>query len=698
MGPLRHDAPPDLPNGATRPVRMAVDIGGTFVDAIAFDERTGAVRLYKASTTPGQPARGVLAAMRGLGIGFDDVETFIHGTTLGLNAILQRRGAQTGIITNDGFRDIFEIGRSDVPGDQMYNFQYQRPPSVVSRRRALGVRGRIDAQGRVAEDLDEDDVLQAGRTLVEQGGVDSIAIVFLHSYLDPTHERRAADLLRKAYPHISLSISSDIAREYREYERTSTTVLDAYIRPIFERYVGELETAVRDKGFGGSFLITRSGGGAMTSAVATRAPLLTVLSGPAGGIIGAAHIGSLIDRANLISFDVGGTSVDACVLLNGRPTEVYEARIEDMPLLIPLYDIRTIGAGGGSIARVDGGLLKVGPQSAGADPGPMCYGKGGSAPTVTDAAVALGYLSATEFLDGQMTIDEAAARRGLEQSIATPLGVDVVAAAAGVFNVMISRTVGAIREITVERGMDPREFSLLAFGGAGPMIAPMLMREMDIREVIVPRAPAGFSAWGMLMSDLEFDLARTVLIPLTASAVNTLPETYRELEKGARSVLEEQYVAASRQTLERRLDLRYAGQEHALAVTMGAGDTAEDIQHRFARAHEEHYGHHLDAPVEIVTVRLRAIGRTDKPRLEPLPPAPEGAASAIPIERRQAYDVATGRVTEFRVFDRHYLSPGLHLDGPALVVEGTATLAMHADQALTIDPYGHIIIRRRTPR
>ena len=679
-----------------RPVRIAVDIGGTFVDAVEFDERTGAVRLHKAPTTPGQPSHGVLAAMRGLDTPFGEIATFIHGTTLGLNAILQRRGARVAIITNEGFRDIYEIARGDVPPDQMYNFQYQRPPSIVPRRLTAGARGRIDGRGAVIEELDEEGVLRAGRLLVEGQGAEAIAITFLHSYLNPDHERRAAAILQHAYPHVAVSISSDIAREYREYERTSTTVLEAYIRPIFERYIGDLERDLAAEGFEGSFLITRSGGGAMASAVARRSPLLTVLSGPAGGIIGAAHIGALIDRRNLISFDVGGTSVDACVLLNGAPTEVYEARIENLPLLIPIYDIRTLGAGGGSIARVEEGLLKVGPQSAGADPGPVCYGKGGVQPTVTDAAIVLGYLSAREFLDGQLAIDEEAARASIRDEIAAPLGIDLVTAAAGIFNVMVARTVGAIREITVERGMDPREFSLLAFGGAGPMIAPLLMREMGIREVIVPSAPAGFSAWGMLMSDIEFDFARTVLVQLSQDTVHALPASFQELEQRAHAVLEEQRIAPSDRALDYRLDLRYTGQEHALTVTVDLTEAAETIAARFSRVHAERYGHHLDAPVEIVTLRLRAIGRAAKPRMRPLPRV-EMLQPPRPIERRPAYDFANASVLEFAVFDRSHLHPGLSLSGPAIVVEGTSTLVVHADQALTVDAYGHLIMRRIEP-
>jgi N-methylhydantoinase A len=683
---------PDTP--ASRPVRLAVDIGGTFVDAIEFDARTGQVRLHKAATTPDQPTRGVLAAIQGLHIPFQEIATFIHGTTLGLNAILQRRGARTGIITNEGYRDIFEIGRGDVPGDQMYNFQYQRPPSIVPRRLALGVRGRIDASGAVLEDLDEAGVLAAGRLLVEEAGVQAIAITFLHSYLNPEHERRAAAILRAAFPTVAISISSDLAREYREYERTSTTVLEAYIRPIFETYIGDLERDLSEAGFMGSFLIMRSGGGAMTSAVARRAPLLTVLSGPAGGIVGAAALGTLIARPNLISFDVGGTSVDACVLLDGKPTEVYEARIENLPLLIPIYDIRTIGAGGGSIARVEGGLLRVGPQSAGADPGPLCYRKGGTAPTVTDAAIVLGYLSAREFLEGQLQIDEDAAREGVATLIAAPLAVDPVTAAAGIFEVMVARTVGAIREITVERGLDPREFSLLAFGGAGPMIAPLLMREMGLREVIIPRTPAGFSAWGMLMSDLEFDFSRTVLTRLTPASIAVLPEGFRELEQRGQAVLDEQQVPEAQRALEHRLDLRYAGQEHVLTIRIETAEPAESIARRFGQAHAEYYGHQMDAPIEIVNLRLRATGQTEKPHLRPLSSVPEGSSMIRSIGSRHAYDFAGRRLTAMQIFDRFQIPPGASLPGPAIVVEGTSTLVLHGDQWLEIDAYGHMIIRR----
>jgi N-methylhydantoinase A len=679
-------------NGAPRPLRVAVDIGGTFVDAVEFDERSGDVRIHKVPTTPRRPTDGVLSATQGLGSDLTRTRTYIHGTTLGLNAILERRGAPTGIITNAGFRDIFEVARGDVPVPSMYDFQYHPPPTIVPRRRALGVAGRMTYRGEIVDDLDEEGVVAAARALRDEQGVESIAIAFLHSYVDPSHERRAAELVRSELPGLSVSISSDVAREYREYERTSTTVLDAYIRPIFERYVDELERELGEAGFAGPFLITRSAGGAMTSAVARSAPLLSVLSGPAGGITGASYLGRLTDRRNLISFDVGGTSLDACVILDGVPTEVYEARIEGLPLLLPIFDIRTIGAGGGSIAWLDDGLLKVGPQSAGADPGPICYQAGGSEPTVTDAAVALGYLAADEFLSGALAIDEDAAREAIRERIAGPLGLEVVAAAAGIFEVMLARTVGAVREITVERGMDPREFSLLAFGGAGPMVAPLLMREMGIGEVVVPRAPAAFSAWGMLMSDLEFDLAQTVLTVLDDAAFEALPGRYAELERLADEVLAEQSVEPAERVLEHRLDLRYLGQEHAISTPLEGASSADEVRRRFELAHAERYGHQLDARVQILTLRLRAIGRVEKPSLEPLAAAADGNGGAT-VGSRRAYDFASGTRVDFAVHERSRLAAGDALNGPAIVLDGASTLAIQGDQRLEVDLWGHLVIR-----
>lgn len=651
-----------------------MDIGGTFVDVIDFDVDTGAVVLGKEPTTPADPAAGVIVAVRALHQQLDDVDTFVHGTTLGLNAVLSRRGADVGLITNDGFTDLLEIARADVPAAHMYDFQYAPPPPLARRRHRLGVRGRIDHLGREVEPLDEAAVLAAAHELIAVRGLPSVAICFLHSYANPAHERRAAELVRAHHPQASVSVSTELSREYREYERTSTAVLDAYIRPVLSDYLGRLEKHLADTGFGGAFHIMRSGGGAMTADLARRAPLLTVLSGPAGGIAGAARLARTFDWDRVLSFDVGGTSVDACVLTGGAPSDVHEATLDGLPLQIPVFDIRTLGAGGGSIAWVDEGLLKVGPHSAGADPGPACYGAGGTEPTVTDAALLLGYLDPDDFLGGRMAIDPVAAERALRTRVAEPLGLDVQDAAARVLDVLLARTVGAVREITVERGLDPREFRLVAFGGAGPLLGPLLGRELGVAATVVPRFPAAFSALGMLMTDLTEDVAATVLTPL--EALDDLAPLIAELRARAAEVLPGAELVT-------RLDLRYRGQEHALAVELGP-----DLAERFGALHLERHGHRMDEPCEIVTVRVRAVGRVAQPELPRL-----GPVTSQPPTTREAYDVATGRVVPFAVHRRESLAP--RVEGPAIVQEPTATTVLFGDQALTVDDFGQLVIGAR---
>ncbi|MDE0139736.1 MAG: hydantoinase/oxoprolinase family protein [bacterium] len=675
--------------------RLAVDIGGTFVDAIAYDEQSGKITVRKSPTTPAAPADGVITATRATGASLEEASVYTHGTTLGLNAILERRGSVTGIITNAGFRDIFEIARGDLPRGSMYDFRYRRPELLVKRRHTVGVPGRIDHRGKVVEELDHDAVIEAGRLLSERG-VESVAVCFLHSYANSEHEKAAKSILTKAFPDLSVSVSVDLVREYREYERTSTAVTDAYIRPILGRYLTDLEDRLRDGGFDGSFLIMRSAGGAMTSEIARVSPLLTVFSGPAGGIAGTISLGEATGRSSLISFDVGGTSLDACVIVDGAPTEVYEAEIEALPIRIPVFDIRTIGAGGGSIAWMDKGLLRVGPRSAGAVPGPICYGRGNTEPTVTDAALCLGYLAADEFLGGEMSLDEAAAVRGVTEKLAEPLGMSTERAAASVFDVLLARTVGAIREITVERGLDPREFSLVAFGGAGPMLAPLLAREMDLPEVVVPAAPAVFSAWGMLMSDLEYDLGQTVLTMLDDAALAQVEGVFAQLESEADQVLAAQSVPPGSRVLLRRLDLRYNGQEHTLSVELQEADDTGSVIDRFHRRHVERYGHSLTEEVQILTARVRAIGRLEKPSA--LLGGSHTAATAATESRageRQAFDFATRQSRPFPIYERSLLEAGVEIDGPAIIREPTSVTIIHGDQTAVPDASGNLVVGLR---
>ena len=673
--------------------RVAVDIGGTFVDAILFDAETGATRLAKASTTPDEPARGVLEALSRLEVDLADTELFVHGTTLGLNAIIERRGAATGIITNRGFLDIFEIGRADVPSASMYDYRYQRPPTVVRRRHRKGVAGRMDAAGVEIEPLDEAGVLMAAGELVA-AGLAAIAICFLHSYRNPAHEERAAALIREAFPGVAVSASSAITREYREYERTATAVVDAYINPIFNDYVGRLETGLVDAGFAGRLLIMRSAGGAMTAETARQVPIYTVLSGPAGGLIGAGYLARALGRDRVLTLDYGGTSLDAAVIEDGEPLVMHEAELADLPALIPIFDIRCIGAGGGSIAWVQEGLLQVGPQSAGAQPGPIAYGRGGTQPTTTDAALILGFLDPEAFLGGAVRLDVEAAHRGMETKVAKPLGIDATRAAAGIFDVLVARTAGAIREITVERGRDPRDFTMLAFGGAGPMIGPLIAREVENAELIVPQSPAVFSAWGMLMSDIVTDVAATELRLLDANAEAPVAHAFKKLVADARASLARQGGAEFEERIIRLLECRYIGQEHSLEIELDEDASFATLRTRFDALHRERYGHAIDTAVQIVTLRARASAVLPKPALPRVPTA-TGPASQAEIAGREAFCFALRARTRFAVYDRFRLAAGHAFDGPAIIEEGTATTVVHSDQTVVVDDHGHLVIRRK---
>jgi N-methylhydantoinase A len=672
--------------------RIAIDTGGTFVDAVEFDEETGRFRIAKARTTPSDPSEGVVNALKTLDTPLDETYMIIHGTTLGVNAIIQRRGAKTGIITNEGFRDIFEIGRGDVPPKYMYDFNYDKPKPLVRRRHVRGVPCRINYKGEVIKELDEEALRAAAAQLVGLENVESIAIVFLHSYKNPIHEVRAAQIISSIYPDISISISSEVVREYREYERMSTTVLDAYLKPVISRYLSKLEKALYDRGFRGVLLIMRSDGGVMTVSAAAKTPIHTVQSGPAGGVVGATYYSRHLGKDKIISMDIGGTSLDVCVINEGAANIIHQTTIEHYPLLITTYDVRSVGAGGGSIATARSGILNVGPESAGAEPGPMCYGRGGTLPTVTDAAVCLGYIDPEAFLSGVIPLRKDLAEHGIRENIARPLGIDIETAAAGILKVTLANSIGAIRQITVEEGLDPAEFSLLAFGGAGPMLAPILAREMKIPEVIVPVAPAAFSAWGMLMSDIRYEASQTHITLLNSETIPEIEKQFLVLERKVKSALVEQKAPYIDITINRSLELRYLGQEHTLEVQLNGPLTAEIVKESFQALHLKKYGHKMDNPVELVNLRVRGLGLLRKPRLQAMQQlSTSGAAGKI--AERLAYCLISDKMTKFDIYRRDKLHPGDRLDGPAIVEEGTSTTVIHTGQSLKIDMWGNMIIQ-----
>lgn len=668
------------------PEQIAVDIGGTFVDAIRFDPEKGII-LEKTPTTPKNPSEGVLKAIDLLEADLGSTSSFVHGTTLGINAYLEREGATTGIITNEGHKDVFEIGRINVPREEMYNIQYQKPETLVPRFRRKSVPGRLDAKGKELTPLDETAIEEAAQTLVEEHDVESIAVAFLHSYQNAAHEQRASEIIREAYPDISISVSSDISGELREYERTATAVMDAYIKPIFDSYIDRLSDGLSNGGFDGEFFITRSGGGAFSADNAKTAPINTILSGPAGGLIGASHVSDVTPYNDLIAIDMGGTSLDTCVIQDGVPSVSYESTINEMPVQIPVYDIATIGAGGGSIAWNDNGLLRVGPKSAGAEPGPICYGQGGTEPTVTDAAVALGYLSPELFLGGEMELAEDAALDGIAEKLGDPLDLAVEEASTGIYEVMFSNTIGAIRSTTVEKGLDPRDFSLFAYGGAGPMVIPSVAREIDAERTIVPQAPSVFSAWGMLMTDVVYNFSQTYMSPLADASLDDITQEFEALEAEGSERLESEGFATEQTSFERTAEMRYLGQEHSVEVNADDLGDLDELGDRFEAEHESRYGHRMEDSPELVHLRVRAAGETDKPSN-----GRESGDESAYAGTQEAYCFAREEFCEFDMYDRKSISPGTTVEGPAIIKEPTSTVVFHSDQQAELDEFEQIII------
>ena len=667
---------------------LAADIGGTFVDVVHYNRRRGALEFHKGFTTPQNLIAGVESTIEKTSPSLASLQTFVHGTTLGLNTCLQLNGAKTAILTNEGFEDIFEMGRYARDRAHMYSLIYDTPPLLVPKLLRRGVAGRVNSAGAVLTPLDDQSVLQTVEQLISEFEIEALAICFLHAYKNPEHEQSAQRLIRERFPQLAISISSDIIREYREYERTSTTVLNAYIQPIFENYIDSLHSSLERNEFTGDFYITRSGGGAMLAQEAKKTPVQTIYSGPAGGLIGAERIAKLLDVDKLLTFDMGGTSTDCCVVYEGRTSLKYESSIAKIPFLIPTFDLSTIGAGGGSIASVEDGILRVGPWSAGAEPGPICYGRGGIEPTITDSLLALGLIDSDAFLGGQFKLDLEAARRGLDEKVGAPLNLDATAAARGIIEVLVARTVSAIREITVEQGLDPREFSLLVFGGAGPLMGPLVARELQVRNVIVPQMPSVFSAWGMLLTDIVEESTQTIAELLDEASwerVKQLCEPGRQATANSDS--------KSRSTDSRQefsLAMRYFGQEHNLYIPFTPSDEFEELRPRFDKLHERRYGHAMPDPVEIVHLRIQSISEANPPEIHPLTRA--RASELKPLATREAYCFDSNEFVPYAAYSRNDLVPGDHIAGPAIIQEETTSTLVLTDQSAEIDTYGHIVI------
>ena len=673
-------------------MRIAVDVGGTFTDVVVLGEGGEGLRHEKVETVPADPASGVIAGFAKAGAALDSVDFFVHGTTLGINALLTRTGARVAIVTTRGFRDVYEVGRTDR--EPMYDFKYRRPESLVPRRLVFEVTERLTHDGSALIPFDRDSAVDAARRVREQG-VNAVAVCFLHSYANPQHELEMERVLREECPGVSVTLSHRLSREYREYERTSTAVIDAYVKPVTTTYLDVLERNLQEGEFDGHFLLTRSGGGAMTVESAKEQPVHLVLSGPAGGVIGAAALGEVVGHDNLITIDMGGTSLDASLIAGGYPKIETEQQFETLPVSIPTIDIHTIGAGGGSIAWVDeGGHLQVGPRSAGAVPGPACYAKGGDQATFTDAALAVGYLDPQNFLGGEIPLDPELTRTAIG-ALAEGLGISDDETAAGILRITNAKIAGAVRVISIERGYHPKDFSILGFGGAGAFVAAEVARELGIPTTIIPSGPATFSAFGMLMTDVVNDFGQTAIMPLDAESIDRANDLFARLAEEGAAALEADGFPEDRRRFLPSAEMRYQGQEHTVNVPFGAHTLKPDdvpaILDRFGAVHNQQYGHSMEDPVEIVTLRLRTVGLLPRPQI-PKVEAGDGHADTARAGTRSVYRAETGGRVDYDVYDRGKLRSSDSLAGPAIIEEPSSTTVIHADDVLTVGEHGELII------
>jgi N-methylhydantoinase A len=670
-------------------LRIGVDIGGTFTDLVALDEATGAVINTKALSTPQELLDGVLRCVDQVGARLEDCRLVIHGTTIGINAVLEGKGARTGLITTEGFRDVLEIGRGNFL--RMYDVLYRRPTPLVPRGRRLEVPERLSARGEVLVPLDETAVRTAARRLAAEG-VQAVAVAFLFSYRNPGHEQRAAEIVAEELPGIAISVSHRLTQEWREYERTSTTVINAYVLPIVDRYLGAFGRRLRERGFRGQLLITQSNGGAFSLDAARAKPVHSIESGPAAGAVGCTSLAGVLEIDRLISFDMGGTTAKCAIVERGMVQTTDEYHVDGRPLRIPVIDIREVSAGGGTIAWMDaGGALTLGPQSAGAEPGPVCYALGGTEPTVTDANVVLGRIDGSRFLGGTMPLDATAAARSVDEKLAQPLGLARVNAAAGVVRLADVKMALAVRSITAGRGLDPRDYALAAYGGGGPLHAVAIARELGIPRVVIPPGPSTFSAWGMLATDLRHDLVRTVLEPLEQTDAVWAQARYAEMQREIAAILPGEGTPRTH----RAVDLRYLGQEHTVTVTLADVDDWPGLRKQFDDAHDRAYGYAApDVDVQLLNMRLTVVFSIERPRL----PTLERRTSGKPqYQTRKIYSTLAGDTKEFHVYQREDLLPGDAIVGPAAIEEPGTTTIVDTGDNLSVEDHGCLIIHLNAP-
>jgi N-methylhydantoinase A len=669
--------------------RVSMDIGGTFTDFVIHDEERDQAYTGKVLSTPDDPARGVMTGLTELVDDLHGIEFLVHGTTVGLNAFLERRGTRLLLITTDGFADVYTIARGDRK--KLFDLHYRKPEPLIPPRDVHTVRERLRWDGSVQQELREED-LDPIVEKIQREDIGAVAVCFLHSYLNPEHELRVRDVLRDRVPGLSVSLSHEIAREWREYERASSALLNGYIAPIVQRYLTNLQGQVSDRGVRATLHVMQSNGGIMTAAAARDLPIQTLLSGPVGGTIGGHGLSKVIGRGNLLCVDMGGTSFDASLIVEGNPRISTETALEGLPILMSIVDIHTIGAGGGSLAWLEAGALRVGPRSAGADPGPACYGRGGTEPTVTDANLSLGRMNPEYFLGGGMKLDPDASRTAINR-VAQQLNLGEEALAEGMLAIINAKMADAMRTITVKQGIDPREYTLVAFGGAGPMHAVALAQELEITEIVIPWAPGTFSAWGMLQTDIRHDLTLTFYKSMSDASAQELESIYSDLALQGRKILEDEHVPGRGMRFLRTADMRYIGQEYFVNVPVPAGDAFSEevmteVTSRFHSAYETQYGHSTPgAPVEFVNLRVAALGEVVEHKM-----GRRKVSEERPSESDLREVVFDGEAIKTAIWRRELLPAGETLPGPLVIEEETATTVVPPHWTAAVDEYDNIII------
>jgi N-methylhydantoinase A len=678
--------------------RVTVDTGGTFSDFVYLDESSGEVSIMKVPSTPDDPSRAIIQGIEILlskGVQSRDIGYFCHGTTVGTNALLEGKGVKTGLLVTEGFRGIYEVGEQARPhGPAIFDVMHNKPALLVPGNAMGEVRERVTFDGSVLLELDEVALRAALRELAA-AKVESIAVCLLFSFLFPNHERRVREIIAEEIPDCGVSLSSDIVPQIREYYRLSTTVINAYLQPILARYIDRLGRRLSEAGIGTrQKYIMQSNGGMATFDATARKAVTTVLSGPAGGVTASVAAARSTGLLNLITFDMGGTSCDVALISQGEPIVSNRGKIEGRDIAVPMMDINTVSAGGGTIAEVDRfGVLKVGPESAGAVPGPACYGRGGTKPTITDCNLVLGYLGEDNFLSGKMRLDSDKARQAVQTHVADPLGIDLVEAAEGVVRIINVKMEEAIKAISTMRGYDLRDFMLLPFGGAGPIHAGRIAQELGMRGLVVPLYPGVFSAIGLLMSDVKHDHIRSRMTPLAKTTVEQINDVFEQMGQDARAELEEEGFSADRIRIDRALDLRYAGQGYELTVSCGPLSKAEDLANlrtTFDTQHKSMFGHMAPGePIEIVSYRMQATGLVPPVPLQRFEPNGGKLEDAFRERRRVRFD---RRDVDTPVYQRERLDVGAAFTGAAVIDQFDCTTVVYPGQAVRVDEFKNLII------